>query len=89
MFIPSAGEWQLVLFLITLVISVPFLAYRSGFRNGKREGERIQLQKHVDNIKELLRELNANIKLNEDIVLQTNLDSAIKICDGAEIYVVD
>ena len=61
-----------------------------GFSFSEGEQKKIdQLQKHVDNIKSQLNELDANIKSCKRVVLQTNLDSAIKICNDAEIYVLD
>jgi len=45
---PGGGEWMVVLFLLALLVGVPIISYFAGFRNGKREGERLQLQKQVD-----------------------------------------
>jgi ABC-type cobalt transport system substrate-binding protein len=47
---PGSGEEMLILFVIGLFITVPIIAYYFGFRNGKREGERLQLQKQMDKI---------------------------------------
>jgi CDP-diglyceride synthetase len=45
---PGSSEWFLVLVVIALIVGVPIIAYFAGFRNGRREGERLQLQKQVD-----------------------------------------
>ena len=45
---PGGSEWFLILIVIALIITVPIICYFAGFRNGKREGERLQLQKQVD-----------------------------------------
>ena len=45
---PGGSEWMLILIIPILIIVVPIIAYFVGFRNGKREGERLQLQKQVD-----------------------------------------
>jgi len=48
---PGGAEWILILFIPCVMIAVPIITYFWGFRNGKREGERIQLQKQVNALK--------------------------------------
>jgi hypothetical protein len=45
---PGAGLIPFIFLLIAIVISSLVISYFAGFRNGKREGERLQLQKQVD-----------------------------------------
>jgi uncharacterized membrane protein HdeD (DUF308 family) len=45
---PGSAEWMLILLIPALIIVIPIITYFAGFRNGKREGERLQLQKQVD-----------------------------------------
>ena len=47
---PRGGMWLTILFAIALIIAVPIITYNAGFRNGKRDGERVQLQKQVDGL---------------------------------------
>jgi hypothetical protein len=44
---PGSGSY-LPQIAIALIIGLPIITYIFGFKNGKREGERIQLQKQVD-----------------------------------------
>jgi hypothetical protein len=44
----SGPHVLLILFILILIVGIPFMFYALGFRNGKREGERVQLQKQVD-----------------------------------------
>jgi hypothetical protein len=37
-----------ILLILLIIVGIPVICYIMGFRNGKREGERIQLQKQVD-----------------------------------------
>jgi hypothetical protein len=48
---PGSSFPYLIAFLLVLVIVIPILACKSGFRNGKREGERLQLKKQFDALK--------------------------------------
>ena len=52
---PGSGSYivpLLILCLLVVVVIIPIISYRAGFKNGKREGERIQLQKQVDKLEQ-------------------------------------
>jgi hypothetical protein len=42
------SEWIL---LLLIIVGIPLICYRAGFNHGKREGERSQLQRQVDQIR--------------------------------------
>ena len=47
---PGGSSWILILLFIAIVVYIPVACYKAGFKNGMREGERLQLQKQVDKI---------------------------------------
>jgi hypothetical protein len=46
--IPPGSEWILILLIF---FGILIICYRAGFNHGKREGERTQLQRQVDQIR--------------------------------------